>query len=214
MRSLKELIDHSDPAMPLVRQWVANAARPVELLAPSDLRDEALYQTQVTTRSPMGAIVYETGGILVDHGWLRILGSGHSRLTRTLPGWNRGRSSGFYLVADDAVGGFFAVNGGALGTDPGNLYHFAPDSLKWEPLGLGYSAFLQWAFSQKYTQFCIDLRWPGWESAIATLSGDRCVMTYPPLWTKESANSPQRFDVPVEETWRSQMDVAQQLNSK
>lgn len=35
-----------------------------------------LVKTQVTTRSVMGAVVYETGGILIDRGWLRILGSG------------------------------------------------------------------------------------------------------------------------------------------
>jgi len=39
-------------------------------------RKSALVAVQVTTRSPMGAIIYETGGILVDHGWIRILGSG------------------------------------------------------------------------------------------------------------------------------------------
>jgi hypothetical protein len=214
MKTLGELLDDSDPALPVVREWVANAARPVELLPPSADRGELLVRTQVTTRSPMGAVVHETGGILVDHGWLRILGSGHPRLTRTLPGWNQDRGNGFYLVADDAVGGFFVINGGTLGTDPGNLYYFAPDSLEWEPLGFGYSVFLQWVFSEKYSQFSEGLRWLGWESAVAALSGDRCVMSYPPLWTKESANSPKRFEVPVEETWGSQMDVAQQLKSK
>ncbi len=85
----------------------------VEVLAASALaRGEALLETQVSVRSTLGAIVYETGGLLIDHGWLRILGSGHPRLPRTLPGWNRGRTgssegnSGFYLVADDVVGGF------------------------------------------------------------------------------------------------------------
>ena len=30
---------------------------------------------QMPTSSPMGAVIYETGGILIHHGWLRILGS-------------------------------------------------------------------------------------------------------------------------------------------
>src|SRR5262245_20953998 len=124
MRPLDELINVDDPGMPLVREWVAAAVRPVEILPPSDEREDALLETQVTTRSPMGAIVYETGGILIDHGWLRILGSGHPRLARTLPGWNGGRSDGFFLVADDAIGGFFAINGGGLGPDIKNLYYF------------------------------------------------------------------------------------------
>ena len=153
MRPLHELINRDDPAFPLVRQWVEAAVHPVEILPPSALREDALVQTQVTTRSPMGAIVYETGGILVDGGWLRILGSGHARLARTLPAWNAGRGDGFYLVADDAVGGFFAINGGALGEDVKNLYYFAADSLDWEPLEGGYSDFLQWAFSGRFDRF-------------------------------------------------------------
>ena len=37
----------------------------------------------------MGAVIFETGGILIDEGWLRILGSGHPRLPRSLPDWNK-----------------------------------------------------------------------------------------------------------------------------
>jgi hypothetical protein len=38
----------------------------------------------------MGAIVYHTGGLLIDHGWLRILGGGgHPRTQRSLMSWNR-----------------------------------------------------------------------------------------------------------------------------
>ena len=40
----------------------------------------ALYKTQVTTRSPMGAIIYETMNILIDNGWIRILGSGNEKI--------------------------------------------------------------------------------------------------------------------------------------
>jgi hypothetical protein len=40
----------------------------------------------------MGAIIYETGGLLVDNGWIRILGSGHKKLDRNLPEWNKGKS--------------------------------------------------------------------------------------------------------------------------
>src|SRR5437763_631158 len=122
MRTLEELLNTDEPAFPLIQTWAARAVRQVELLPPSAARGDALLQTQVTVRSPMGAVVYETGRILIDHGWLRVLGSAHQRLTRTLPGWNEGRSDGFYLVADDVVGGFFAINGGALGDDVKNIY--------------------------------------------------------------------------------------------
>ena len=77
MKTLAELIDRDEPGIDLVREWVADADVEVELLPPSDGRDEALLQTQVTTRSPMGAIVYETGGVRIGGGWIRFLGSGH-----------------------------------------------------------------------------------------------------------------------------------------
>lgn len=212
MRRLDELLNFDDPAIPLVREWVAQAIRPVEILPPPAARDDALVQTQVTTRSPMGAIVYETGGILIDGGWLRFLGSGHARLTRTLPAWNAGRSEGFYLIADDAVGGFFAMNGGALGTDVKNVYYFAPDSLDWEPLDMGYSEFLQWTFSGKLDQFYDWIRWSGWEADVQKLHGDRCYAFYPFLFTAEGKGGRgHRGEVPVEEAWGLQMDLREQL---
>jgi hypothetical protein len=211
MRSLKELINRDDPAFPLVQQWVAAAVRPVELLPPSDARENALLETQVTTRSPMGAVVYETGGIIVDRGWLRILGSGHPRLTRTLSGWNVQRSNGYYLIADDAVGGFFAINGGALGPDAGQLYYFAPDSLRWEPMGIGYSQFLQWTFSEKLDQFYTWIRWPGWQSDVSSLRGDRCYSFYPFLWSAEGKGGiGRRAEIPIAEAWGAQMDMVKQ----
>src|SRR4051812_5635120 len=122
MKTIAELINSQEPALPLLREWLSRAVRPVEMLPPSAGRDAELVAVQVTTRSPMGAVVYETGGILIDHGWVRVLGSGHPKLPRTLAGWNDGRSQGFLLVADDAIGGFFAINGGALGEDAKNMY--------------------------------------------------------------------------------------------
>jgi hypothetical protein len=212
MRTLEELIHNEDPALPLVAEWVRLAVRPVEVLPPSPARGDALVRTQVTTRSPMGAIVYETGGLVIDQGWLRVLGSGHERLTRTLPGWNEGRSHGFFLIADDAVGGFFAINGGALGRDVQNLHYFAPDSLEWEPLQMGYSAFLQWACAGKLDLFYEWIRWPGWEVDAAKLHGDWCYSFYPPLFSEEGrGGSGQRDDAPVQEVWSLQMEFRRQL---
>jgi len=214
MRPLDDLINPSEPAYPLLKQWAADAVRPVEFLPPSANRADALLQTQVTTRSLMGAIVYETGGILIDNGWLRILGSGHPKLTRTVPAWNQSRANGFYLIADDAVGGFFAINGGALGTDTGNVYYFAPESLRWEPLELGYSDFLVASFSPKLDDFYKPIRWSTWQCEIANLHGDRCFFFAPPPWTKEGKPPAAPYaDVPVEEAWDLQMDFRRQLGS-
>lgn len=70
-------------------------------------------------------------GILVDSGWLRILGSGHTRLPRTLASWTQLVTASTFqalLIADDVSGGFFALNGGEFGKDLGGIYYLAPDA--------------------------------------------------------------------------------------
>lgn len=215
MRPLSELVNTDDPGINLIHEWIRGAVNECELLPPSDQREQVLLQTQVTTRSPMGAIAYETGGILVDGGWLRFPGSGHPRLTRTLPGWNEGRSKGFYLVADDAVGGFFAVNGGTFGADVKNMYYWAPDSLNWEPLNIGFSDFFVWSLSERLARFYQTLRWPTWRVDTGQLSGDRCFDFLPELWTREgSITTSHREDVPVQEAFDLKVHLVQQLNKK
>ncbi len=141
MKCLEQLLEPNDPAMPLVKALREHAQRPCELLEPSDDRARVLLGLQITTRSMLGAIAYETGGMLIDNGWLRILGSGHARLARNILDWNQQRSEGHMLVADDAAGGFFSINGGGLGDDIGSMYYWAPDTLIWEPMEIGYTDF-------------------------------------------------------------------------
>lgn len=203
MRTLEELIDLDDPAMPLVHQWLAEGSNPYEVLNPSERRNDVLVGLQVTTRSPMGAIAHETGGILVDHGWLRFLGSGHPKLSRDIVQWNAGRSSGYLLVADDALGGFFAINGGGLGADPGSMYYWAPDTLNWEALRLGYSDFFCWALGERLSVFYKGLRWAGWETDVQRIGGDQCFNFYPPLWAEEGS---------VETSARKAVSTAEQFS--
>jgi hypothetical protein len=179
--------------------------------------EQALLAAQVTTRSPLGAVVYETGGILVAGGWLRILGSGSAGLDRDLMGWNAGKRPGLLLVADDVLGGFFAVNGGALGAESlGQVYYFAPESLAWEPLEFGYSDFLAFCFSGDLEQFYGELRWPGWAAEVARLSGSQGLSCVPFLWTAEGRDPARasRRPVPIEELWRLHQDWQQQLGPR
>ncbi|HMV51233.1 MAG TPA: DUF2625 domain-containing protein [Blastocatellia bacterium] len=210
MRDLSELIDEQKPAWPMLQQWFSQAKNRVEVLPASDpARTQSLLETQVTTRSPLGAVVYETGGLLVDHGWIRILGSGHLQLPRSLPEWNLGRTRtksgevpGFLLVADDVLGGFFAINGGALGEDSGNVYYFAPDTLKWENLERSYTEFLDFCLNgdlQKYYEGC---RWSGWETEVAALTGDRAFSIYPMLFAEgPDISERDRISVPLAELY-------------
>lgn len=211
MRSVEELLATPEPAWPLVEGWIRSASSLVEVLPPDSSKNrEALLATQVTVRAPLGALIWETGGILVDDGWVRVLGGGSpARLTRSISSWNRGRSytrdgerPPFLLVADDAVGGFFALNGGSLRGGEGHVNYFAPDTLAWEDLALGYSDFLRWLLNGDLEGFYGDLRWPGWREEVSAISGDEALLIYPFL----SAEGPpiehrRRGRVPVEEVY-------------
>lgn len=221
MRSLDELINKNEPGWTLVKQLIDSAKNKVEIL-PVDTgkANDALYKTQVTTRSPMGAIIYMTGGLIIDNGWIRILGSGHSKLNRSLPEWNKGKSfkefgepPSFLLIADDAMGGFFLLNGGGLGKDLGKVYYFSPDNLEYEPLDLTYSAFLNFCFNNDLEDFYEGYRWTNWKEDVSTLSGDQIFNFFPPLWTKEGKdiNKVSRAAVPVEEQYSLNLDFRKQL---
>ncbi|ABB11945.1 DUF2625 domain-containing protein [Burkholderia lata] len=187
MRPLDELINERESALPTLVEWAAAAGHRCEILPASDRCGDVLSALQVSTRSTLGTIAYSTGGVLVDGGYLRLLGSGHPRLPRDIVGWNNGRSSDFLLIADDAVGGFFALNGGALGDDTGSVYYLAPDTLGWEPLEIGYSDFVQWSLSENLDDFYASLRWPGWQAEVQHLATDQGFSFYPFLWTKEGS---------------------------
>ncbi|MBN2193316.1 MAG: DUF2625 domain-containing protein [Polyangiaceae bacterium] len=209
-RPLSDLINEAEHAWPSVLEMVQAATNDVVVLPDEANRgNETLERIQVTTRSPMGAIVHKCGGLLIDHGWIRLLGAGHPRLPRSLATWNYGdvdepreRMAGALLVADDVLGGFFALNGGALSGAPGSVHYLPPDTLKWEDLGRGYTAFLKFLLTGNLAKFYEGFRWPGWEEECASLDGDRAFSVYPFL----SAEGPpieqrSRRPVPVEELW-------------
>lgn len=212
-RALPELIDTQEPAIELLRQLATEAEVPSELLPPGPERENALLYLQVTTHSTLGALAYDTGGIRVDNGWLRWLGSGHEKLPRTINDWNSTRTDGaFYLVGDDAAGGFFAINGGAFGDDLGSVYYWAPDSLEWESLHAGFTDVVAAFFSNYLNEFYESLRWPTWREDIKDLSSDRCFFFFPFLWTREgSPDGSQRSTVPVSELWDLKVDTVRQL---
>jgi hypothetical protein len=221
MRTVEQLINRSDPGWPFVQQMLDSAKNKVEVL-PVDTTKirEALYHTQVTTRTPMGAIIYESGGILVDGGWIRILGSGHPKLNRTVPAWNKGKTFANYgdkpsylLVADDAVGGFFAINGGGFGKDLGQVYYLSPDRLVWEALNLSYTDFLNFCFSGELDKFYGALRWTNWRKDVARLNGNSVYNFSPFLWSKEGKdiNRNKRRKIPVEKQFDFNMESRRKL---
>ncbi len=222
IRSIDELINQKEPGWANVKKWIDSAKNKVEILPADTTKSKyALYNTQVTTRSPMGAIIFMTGGLLIDDGWIRILGSGSQKLTRSLPDWNKGKGfkefigegTQFLLIADDAIGGFFLTNGGGLGKDIGKVYYFSPDNLEYEPLDMTYTEFLLFCFNNDLDKFYEGYRWPNWRKDVSTLSGDKVFNFVPPLWTKEgkdlSNNS--RSVVPIQEQYELNLSFRKQL---
>jgi hypothetical protein len=213
VRSLNELVD-VDSAWPLGTKWLSQAAHPVEILQTTrEASEAALLAVQITAGSPMGSVILNSAGILVDSGWLRFLAGGsHPKMLRSLPNWNANRAQGYCIFADDAVGGYFAINGGALGTAVGEVFYFAPDALEWVSLGAGYSDFFQWSLTDSLREFYADLRWPGWRSEVELISGDQILNFYPFLWaTGEPLKQRSRRLVPATEYFDLQRDILHQM---
>lgn len=224
-RSLEMLVVPDD-AWEAIHEWMAGAARPVEVLPAEQADGERTLQAlQVTTHSALGTVAYRTGGILVDHGWLRILGAGHPRVGDGLSQWNASLGGQpldppldqALIVAHDAVGGFVALNGGRWPGDPGLAHYFAPDTRKWEPMGLGYSEFVEWAMSERLDKFYEDSRWTGWEDEMAGVGPDQAISIYPPLGfqaddgTRIPIVERDRRPVPAREAWTFGNEIARQL---
>jgi hypothetical protein len=210
LRGVAELINRDDPAWPMVQGWIHEATHPVEVLPACEPdRSKALVCTQVTTRSLLGAVIYETGGLLIDHGWLRVLGSGHPRLLRTVPGWSWGRGvfeeakpPNFLLIADDVLGGFYAMDGGTLGSTVGDIHYFGPDTMRWEPMDTGYTQFLHWCLTGNLQEYYENQRWDGWQEDVRVIPGDQGISIWPPLCVRDPPiGERSRRPVPIAELY-------------
>jgi hypothetical protein len=219
-----EDLTHEDPAWPLVQSWLTRATNDVVVLPVTRTQAEkVLLQLQVTSSSVLGAVALETGGILIDHGWLRLLGSGSSQLQASLATWNK---IGYDLeitplaegliVGFDAIGGVFAINGGEFEGQRGNVFYFSPDTLGWMSLERRYSEFLQWALTADLDAFYAELRWAGWEEELANGTADLGFLLYPPPFTKEGrpTSNVTRHLVPMRELWDVQQEYVRQLGAR
>lgn len=182
MRSLEELVTVDDPALPVLESWIASASNRIELLPAERTAGERC--------TPQAC-----------------LGAGGRRLPRDLVIWNeltatQHRLSGAMLVADDAVGGFFAINGNAFDGPLGNVWYLAPDTLAWEDCGRSYADWLHWACTGDLARFYESMRWPGWKAEVASLDTSQVLSIYPFLFVDgESIAERSRRPVPIAEQW-------------
>lgn len=192
MADLEDVVSPGDEGYLTFSEWASASPRSVEV---SDIlperRSETLLRLGVTTRSVMGALAWHTGGVLLHHRWLRLLGGVSSAGLPDIAAASGLRSDGtetpsHLVVAIDALGGRFAVNGGGLPGEPGEVAYFGPDTLCWLPLGQGYSDLLFWALTGDVDGFYADLYWPGWEAEAAATPEGSLLSCYPPLFTAEA----------------------------
>lgn len=218
MRPLDELISKTDPGWKIVMQMIDSAKNKIEILPVDSVRAQnALYELQVSSRSSLGAVVLNSGGILVDHGWIRILGSGSKRLDREVMKWNRqlyqSQNPGFLVIADDALGGFYLLNGGGLGDDIGNIYYFSPDNLEFVPMEYGYTTFLSFCFNGNLASYYKGYRWKNWMNDVSKLPGDKVFTFTPFLFSKEARDidKAERGAIPINEQFFFNLDMRKQL---
>lgn len=212
-RSVTDLKSTAAPAWAaFLKQGIRDAKNKVQVLPKDPARaDSALYRCQVTTHSSMGAIVYETGGLLINYGWIRVLGSGSEKLDRDLMGWNQGKTYSrlgeqlpYLLIADDVLGGFYAINAGGLSNSGiGKVFYLAPENLLWSPTELSYTEFLFFCFSGDLEKYYDKFYWKNWKKDVKKLNGNTGISCYPFLCTVEGQdiNKVSRKPVPIEELW-------------
>ncbi len=231
MHELNELINVDDPAWPELQELFAASVAPLEVLPVNDAEGRrSLLQTQVTARSALGSLVLNSGGMVVDGGWVRVFGGGSGSDDRDLPSlaqvnrfpadfdpaWS---PSAGLVVGHDVLGGVFALNGhdpAAAGRPgvPGQMAYFAPDTLSWEEMEMGHSAWLSWLLSGRLKTFYDGLRWPGWREDVAILKFTQGITVYPFLWSKEAhadLAATSRRPVPMREVLGVAADFARQM---
>ncbi|MER5893454.1 DUF2625 domain-containing protein [Streptomyces sp. NPDC001876] len=230
MREIDELTNVDDPAWPELRETLSASSAPVEVLS-ADVSEgrRCLLQMQVTARSVLGALALNTGGLLVDDGWVRVYGGGSAtggglpslaqvnRFPADVdPVWHPATG---LIVGHDVVGGVFALNGGdpaAVGRPgaPGQMTYFAPDTLQWEAMEMGHSAWVSWLLSGRLETFYDGLRWPDWREETAALAFSQGISVFPFLWSKEARAdlaATSRRPVPMREVIGVAADFAQQM---
>ena len=219
VRAIEELTDVEQPAWPQIRRLIEQSTVAWSTPAESDTGRETLYRLQITARSPMGAVALHCGAIFVEDGWLRILGAGATGLDDLAgvnglgdPASTQG-PPGHLVVAYDVLGGIWAVNGGDLPGEPGEVCYWGPDTLSWSPIGGGYGAFLEWALDGRTADFYSELRWPDWEREVVRLNLNEGLSVFPPPWSEEGQDlgAATRKAVPFHELLAFNQDMAEQL---
>lgn len=212
---------------PALRDLLSSSEVPVTLLeaAPDEPPHEGPWSDPAAVDATLADVVSGTGAVLVDHGWVRLLGAGVPGLPGVLAATARERDvedwgpaadggPGAVVVAYDVLGGRFALNRGALPGAPGELAYWGPDTLEWAALGARYETFPGWLVSGALETFYGDLRWPGWQDEVGALAVAEGIVCYPFLFSaegREDISLSVRIPTPFGELLELHDDLARQV---
>jgi hypothetical protein len=195
LKMLPDLVSTGNANWERILMIAGKAKNKVEILPRDSAKASvALIRSQLSTNTLLGSVIYNCGGIIVDEGWVRILGSGCGRLQRSVPDWNAGKIEAmrneeafFLLIADDVLGGLFAIKASSVEEleSIGTVFYYGPNSLTWQSTGLSYSSFLIYCFNGDLHDFYDDFRWKGWQEDVKNIDCNSVISCYPMLWTRE-----------------------------
>lgn len=145
-------------------------------------------------------------------------------LTRSIPGYTLEATGNDVLsgqmspIADDIVGGVYALDAGVLG-NPGSVFYFQPDDLTWMNLNRSYSEFVYFCFAGDLDGFYGHLRWPGWRETHLNFSGNRTVCFVPPIILQPAIKSKKMTlkekvsgEISPTESFTVNLDLSLQIN--
>lgn len=180
--------------------------------------DNTLDVLKITPKSALGSVLFNTSGITVDN-WVRVLGAENEE-NRGILSYNKINENGvantidnMLIVADDVVGGIFALNAGKFSDGIGDVWYFAPDTLQWESLEMKYSEFISWIARGNTDEFYSELRWSKWRDDVSNVNFDEAILIYPFLWSNEvKIEKADKKIVPVEELLNINQEYSKKLN--
>lgn len=141
----------------------------------------------VAGTSTLGAIVDQTGGIVVADGLIRHLG-GENRFGTGLREVNAIREKapttmeGILLVAFDVFGGWFALDMTARSPREASVHYLPPEAFTWVDMGVGHTAFFDWSLSGETGAFYSNYEGVTRVKPLPAL--DSIYAFNPPLWAQ------------------------------
>lgn len=159
-------------------------------------------QYSINVESTLGAIVYNTGGIVID-GWIRIYGGGVLDFAER----NKLFPYDEIVVGEDILGGLFII------LPEGNVAYFAPDTMEIEDMEISFEQFIYWCLHGDTDTFYVDYRWEHWQEDVKNLGPGYGMAFYPYLWAEaESFEKRHREPIPMEEIIGLEIDFFQQIH--